>query len=508
MVTRMQKPAPHATTPSGPEPAGVDPLPPLQQISVRLRRLVVTDEMSWVRACKLIEQIHEAAHSSTVGLLREYVLGTKPPDDPRSEQIWSTVTDYLDQLVLGYQWCLERCEADAASGKGAASTLAPVAANAIRTCAMRLKWAYLRYDPVTPAEWQALTRIYTLAERLDVTGAAFAVPEVAAGSSTAEQEFVKTVVLAASSPGGLLPPQLEVAERLIERCAPHLGLTRESLEAARYFIDLTATDGPQRLLPSQPLPDGARGIVLSGAVATLQQLVSDLDEGTLTTADFGLDPRCSPELVLATARHLLRYWSGPSLERSHMRSRDAVRVAVVRDFDEVAAKVVGATTTKPSGSTEEYWVVEDRSDGGLLALLSRRQGRGIEAGTLIAFRYPNLAAWHAGIVRRVQRQDQETRRVGIEKLPAEISGVILAPRFRRQADDRPTGIVGMFLVDPSAAPDEMTLLLPKGTFSPSVPLEMRVGSRDDLLIPQALIESAHDYQIARYKRLAQPGSQR
>ena len=66
----------------------------------------------------------------------------------------------------------------------------------------------------------------------------------------------------------------------------------------------------------------------------------------------------------------------------------------------------------------------------------------------------------------------------------------------------------MFLVDTSAAVDQVTLLLPTGTFSPSVPLEMRVGSRDDLLIPQELIESGHDYQIARYKQLAQPGSQR
>lgn len=504
----MQNPVRPATTPSGPETEGADPLPGLQQLCLRLQRLVVTDEMSWVRACKLIEQIHQAARASTASLAREYVLGAQRPEDFRNEQVWSTVTDYLDQLVRGYQWCLARCETDAAAGKASASMLAAAAGNAIRACAARLKWAYLRYDPVTPAQWQALTSIYALAERLDVTGEAFVLPEVVASSSTAEREFAKALVLSASSPGGLLPPQLEVAECLIEGCAAHLALVRQSLEPVSLFIDLTATDGPQRLLPSQELPDAGRGIVLAGAAATLQQLVAELDEGTLTTPDLGLDPRCSSELVRSTARHLLRYWSRPSLERSHTRSRDTLRVVVVRDFDQVAAKVVGATLCNPAGSAEEHWVLEDHSAGGWLALLSGRQGRGIEAGTLIAFRYPNLAAWHAGIVRRVQRQDQETRRVGIEKLTAEISGVILAPRFRRQADERPSSIVGMFLVDTSTAADEMTLLLPTGTFSPSVPLEMRVGSTEYLLIPQELIESAHDYQIARYKRLAQTGSQR
>jgi hypothetical protein len=305
----------------------------------------------------------------------------------------------------------------------------------------------------------------------------------------------------------LLPPQLEVAERLIERCASQLGLARRSLEPVRYFIDLNAADGPQRLLPSRQLSDGGRGIVLSDAAAALQELVADLDEGALTAADLGVDPRWS-DLVRSTARHLLWYWSRPSLERGHARSRDALRVVVVRGFDQVTAKVVGAAHLNPAGIAEEHWVVEDHSTGGLLAQLSRRQGRGIEAGALIAFRYPNLAAWHAAIVRRVQRQDQETRRVGIEKLAAEVSGVILAPRFRRQADERPNSIVGMLLVDAAAGADEMTFLLPATTFSLSLPLEMRVGSRDDLLIPQELIESAHDYQIARYKRLAQPGSHR
>jgi hypothetical protein len=510
MFSRMQKPVRQGIKSTGgarPETPGADLLPALQQLSVRLERLVVTDEMSWLRACELIERINQAARSNAATLLREYVLGTQQPENPRNEEIWSTVTAYLDQLVQGYRWCLDRRETDAASCTAAASTLAPVAGNAIRACAARLKWAYLRYDPVVPAQWQALTRTYVLAERADVASEAFVVPEVLASSSTAEREFVKALVLAASSPGGLLPTQLQVAECLIEQCAPHLALARQSLEPVRYFIDLAATDGPQRLLASGQLPGAGRIIVLAGAVTTLRQLVADLDEGALTTPDLGLDPRCSLDLVRSTARHLLRYWSAPSLERRHARNRDALRVAVVRDFDEVAAKVVGATPKNLAGSTEEHWTVEDHSDGGLLVLLSRRQGRRIEAGGLLAFRYPNLARWHAGIIRRVQREGEETRRVGIEKLTTEISGVILVPRFRRKTEEPPGSVVGMFMVDTSAAADQVTLLLPMGTFSPSVPLEMRAGSRDDLLIPQELIESGPDYQIARYKLLAQPGSE-
>ena len=313
-------------------------------------------------------------------------------------------------------------------------------------------------------------------------------------------EFLKTIVLAASCPGGLLPAQIEIAERLIERCAPHLALVEHPLEPVHYFIDLAATDGPQRLLPSKGLPGSGRAIVQTRAVATLQQLAAEVDQGAVTAADLDLDPLCSPELVRATAHHLLRYWDRLPSERRHPRHRGALQVAVVHDFDAVASKVVGATTDNPTGSDEEYWTVEDRSAAGMLAMLSRRQGRGIGAGSLVAFRYPDQGTWQAGVIRRVQREDEETRHVGIEKLPTDLSGVTLVRRFRREPDEVKT-IVGMFLIDSSAPANQVTLLLPSATFAPSVPLEMHTGSRGYLLVPQELIESGRDYQIARYKKL-------
>jgi hypothetical protein len=484
-----------------PEEPAVDLLVTLQQLSVRLERLAVTDEMPWARACELVERINQVAGSTTAALLREYVLGTQHPEDFRKEEIWSTVTDYLARLVGGYQWCLGRYEFDVAPGQSSASVLAPVAASAIRACAAQLKWAYLRYYPVAPMQWRTLAGIYLAAERAGVASEAFPLRGGPESSSTVEREFLKTIVLAASSPGGLLPAQIEVAEHLIEQCASQLGLMQHALEPVHYFIDLTATDGPQRLLPSKELSGAGRVIVLTPAVVILQQLAADVDQGSLTAADLNLDPLCSSELVRATAHHLLRYWDRPPLERRHLRRRDTLRVAVVHDFDEVAAKVVGATTKNPAGGDQEYWPVEDRSAAGLLAVLSRRQGRWIGAGSLIAFRFDDQDAWHAGIIRRVQREDEETRHVGIEKLITEIWGVTLVRRFRREPDEPFKTIVGIFLIDSSAPANSVTLLLPTDTFSPSAPLEMHMGSRVYLLVPQELIESGHDYQIARYKKL-------
>jgi hypothetical protein len=188
--------------------------------------------------------------------------------------------------------------------------LAPVAGNAIRACAARLKWAYLRYDPVVPAQWQAVTGIFVLAERAEVTGEAFMVSEVVASSSTAEQEFAKTLVLAASlrrfaaAARDCRAPHRPVASRLF---------TQQST-AVRYFID-RRTDGPRQL---SPRPGTGRGIALSGL--RICQFVADLNEGPHHSRP---GPALRPELVCA-ALHLLRYWSHPRWA-GHTRSRDAAR---------------------------------------------------------------------------------------------------------------------------------------------------------------------------------------
>src|SRR5262245_14716546 len=199
MFSRKQKLAQQSTASTGraaPEVEAVNPLSVLEQLSVRLERLAVTDEMSWVRACELVERIDRGARSAASRLMHEYVLGTERSEDVRNEEIWNSVTDYLQKLVHGYRWCLERYERDTASG--GAEMLAGVAANAISAGGARLKWAYLRYDAVGPAQWQALKRAYLLAERAGVARDAIEPSGVGSGSSTVEREFLKTMVLAAS----------------------------------------------------------------------------------------------------------------------------------------------------------------------------------------------------------------------------------------------------------------------------------------------------------------------
>jgi hypothetical protein len=498
---RVRQAAPLSQSEGEPDLPHDQPLSALQQLSIRLDRLPATDEISAGRGCELVERIAKLGRPTVAKLLGEYLSSAERLNDLHGRQMWSTVTCYLDRLVCAYRWCLERYEASAGMGKSTAAVLAPVAIHAIQACAARQKWAYLRYRRVAAEQWAALVWSYLLAERARLALEEPPRPGLAVLRSGAEHAFLKALALAAASPGGLAPLQIEIAERLIERCGPQLALAQGAAEPATYFIDLSATGGLQRLLPPKELPSSARIVVLSRAMFTLRQFAEDLDSGLLSPADLGLelDWRCAPELVAATIRHLLRHWS--RTERRHPRHREVLRMAVVHGFDEVASKVPGPVTHDPSASDQEHWIVENRSESGVFAILSHGQGRALGPGSLIAFQYSRHRAWHAGIIRRVECEDEETRHFAIEALTTGTSAVNIQPRFRRSAAERDKGVVGVHLIESPASVDQISLLLPTDTFSLSTPLQMRVDGREYLLIPQQLVESGNDYQIARFKLL-------
>jgi hypothetical protein len=250
------------------------------------------------------------------------------------------------------------------------------------------------------------------------------------------------------------------------------------------------------------LPSSGRVIHLSGAVHTLQQLADELDSGLLSVSDLGLDLgiECEPGRASATVRHLLRHWRGKS-ERRHSRQREVFRIAVVHGFDEVVAKLSSGAAQAPFAGEQEDWTVENRSASGLLAMVPGRQGRAAQPGSLVAFRHRDEPAWHAGIVRRVQREEEQTRQLAIERLPTGAGVVSIRPRFRRGAVEQGDGIAGLQLLMSPLAEDQMALLLPTGTFSPSAPLEMRANAKAYVLFPEQLVEAGSDYEIACFKLL-------
>jgi hypothetical protein len=99
----------------------------------------------------------------------------------------------------------------------------------------------LRYGPVEPRLWQEIGGLYRLSESLGFAQANCNVyPQI---DSTPEREFLRATMLAASSPDGLTPFQIEIAEQVIEKVAnrfrvshrPRQNLPRGHLSGAHLL---------------------------------------------------------------------------------------------------------------------------------------------------------------------------------------------------------------------------------------------------------------------------------
>jgi hypothetical protein len=417
----------------------------------------------------------------------------------QEERIWSTVTAYLSELTRGYRLCLARCEVGASGSTLLMGLLPEITMRALRASATRMKWSYLHYRDIEPEHWEEVSGLYLLAESAGFAAKRMEIYKGARQDSSVQQEFLQAAMLAAASPASMLPEQLDVAERLIARCAPRFVIASRADTRFTHWIDLRGDGGPRRLPESRALAATARAIGAGPGLEELNRLAAGLEEGSVALGELGIGAEVDLEVVRATARHLARYWGPPLPGRRHPRQRDATRVAVLHGYDEVAA-ILG-NLHYPFVSEEEHWLIDNRSPDGVHALVASPLGRWVKVGSLVAFRETDDAIWTTGLVRRLTRESDDTRLVAVETLARGGAGVTVLPHLTSKRTTQTEGTVCVLLPGRNGMGDEVRLLMPPNTFSESAPLEMRAYERRYLLIPVALLEGGADCQVGKYKIL-------
>ena len=106
--------------------------------------------------------------------------------------------------------------------------------------------------------------------------------------------------------------------------------------------------------------------------------------------------------------------------------------------------------------------------------------------------------WSAGIVRRIQEEDDHARTVGVEILSRGGLGVSVYRNGRAQEE----GALCVWLADGRSGDNEIALLMPATAYSPSSTRMMRVHDKQYLLTPSALVAGGANYEVARYRVMA------
>jgi hypothetical protein len=476
----------------------------LQEISELLESITQTDGFKLDRRFENVDLLDGAAKNHQRKLAQDY-LAMPRQQKFHENRLWTAVFGFWKHLGDAYIHCVHGHEANLGGATTIRKNMPVVVARAIRTLTLQVKWILLRYGSVEPRVWTDLARLYKLAEQKGYAEAAIAIYPGAHGASTVQREFLKALMLSASSTDGLAPVKQEIAERAVAHFATSFRLS-SSPEGCTYCFDLGAPKPPARLFKGAAPNPTARFFGAGEALAALERMTAQIQERGAVPSDVNLGGNYERDVVIGVLKHLATQWSDKPPVRGSERRQTAGRITVVPGLNDIIGVLDPATSDELDFSQEqaapsaESWIVVNVSDGGYGAIIPPQKSDWIKVGTLVGVQTEVSKHWGVGVIRRLSRDERQQRQVGIQLLtrtaiPIKVSKSGSSSEL--SANREPQSAILL-----STAPDrqgEVGIVLREGLFNGRDSLDMTVKDKGYLLMPSKMVEDGEDFDWAKFK---------
>jgi len=479
-----------------------DPYKTLEELAFWLEATRESEVLKPLRMFEIVGALDGAGRPHHRKLTEEYIAGGVRLQKFQETRIFNVVVEFWRQLGAAYEFCLSLARPGLGSGRALMPHLQVIVARALNAHAAEIRWTMARYSPVDPALWGRLGALYAQAEKSGDACRAVAIYPGAQAETTLQKEFVKPLMLAMSAPDSLLPRELEVAGQIISQFADGFVMQSQPAKGCIYVVDLEDANAPFRAMtPAQPKP--TLRYFGPGGVGQLIGVLADKITATgLIPSTIGTARQYEPDLLVPVLRHLALHWSSEPPSRKHERHRSIERIHVLNGFDEVVDTVAGRSNDLDFHSKTEIWTVDNVSDGGIGALIPDRTGDRLRVGTLLGIKQTNDDAWGVGIVRRLSTGADERRYVGIQVIGKRGSHVVLFAAEQGAADTAAEEHDAVLLpgyADNSTGTGSVVLLLRPGYASRPLRMRLRDYEHDYLLLPERIVESGEDFDVARFR---------
>ena len=449
---------------------------------------------------EIIQLIDDAAQVHARKLARDY-LSVPRLSKFQEGRLWGAIHEFWKQSALAFATCID-LYATGARGADALKPLMPLlTVRALRALAMQMKWQYVRYGPFEESLWGVFAKIYALAESKKYAQTRVSPYPNVPGESSPEQEFLRAVMLSASSPDSLLPLEMEIAERLIAHFSASFKLVLEQQPDIAYWIDLATSGPPLRVArPPQHAPT-LRFFAAGRAEQDLERLIQSVKATNAVPWSLNLGGTYDPQVVLAVLRHLATYWSPKPPARRSARHNVKSRLKVTHGFDGVLEALAPEKSLDFDDTLIESWIVENVSAGGFGAAIPQIKGEWLRIGALVGLQPEGGDNWLIGIVRRLNRESPQQGAVGIQTLARHGRTIQLRPEGGAAGAGRDPDL-GVLLDTPAQGGSPgVELLLRAGTLVAGQNLEYEQEGKMFLLFPVAVEESGDDYEQVRFRQM-------
>jgi hypothetical protein len=472
----------------------------LEEITEWLESLNRSDGFRVDRRYECVDLLDGAATRHQRELTQEY-LATPRVQKFLENRLWNAEFGFCKQLGDAYVRCIKECVSGLDGSSAVQRVLPALVARAMRSLTLQLKWILMRYGLAEKRIWSHLALLYRLAEQKGVTDQAIVVYPGPHGESTVKREFLKALMLPASSLDGLPPVKQQIAERAMAHFAESFVLSVEP-DGCTHSFELAAPRAPVRLVP-RVAPAGLLYFGAGEALARIDRLAEQIAAKDGVPQDFNLGGSYHKDEIIDVLRHLAQYWSHKAPERGSERRPTAARITVVPGADEVFGALepsAGKNLDFSQNQTAESWIVENVSDGGYGAIVPPQKIDWVRVGALIGMKGEVSDYLGIGVIRRITRDAHQQRRVGIQVLTKTAIPVRISKANTMSAlnfDIREETAI-LLTIKPDAR-GEVEVLLREGIFTGRDSLDMTLKDRNYLLVPLRIVEAGEDFYWARFK---------
>ena len=481
---------------------GRPPIKALEEATEWLESIHTTEAFKVERRYELLDLIDTACRMHPRKLLQEY-LGMQRAQKFQENRLYTTMYGFLKATSDGYLDCVNQCESLSAAATIVRKHQPQSIGRALRALGLQVKWALMRYGPVESRVWEQVGRLYQSAEAAGLLEQVIELYPGRHGRTTLRQEFLRSAMLAASSTDGLTPTKQHVAERVVSHFSPMFVLSQTVNENMHFAIDVASGRAPQRLRAGQTGGGTIRFFGAGEAYEALRALRGTVNETGALPSDMDLGGVQENEILTTVFLHLEQYWAETPPARHSERRHMVTRMTVVHGLSEIFNALGPKKQTDgldfsggdsvANGDAAESWLVENVSDGGFGAIIPGSKSDWLRVGALIGVLTETAQHWGIGIVRRVTRDEQQQRRVGIQLLTRTALPIHLAGGSLEQSEQ------AILLATSPDRQGEIGVVMKDSVYNSRDSLEMTVNGKTFLLMPSRLVEGGEDFDWAKFK---------
>lgn len=477
---------------------GSDPFKALEDLNHWLESVRAWQGFTHDHRAQLVLMMDEAAQGHLRKLQRDY-LASPRLSKVQENRLWAAIRESYRRSAIALAICVDVFVTAQKGWEDLKPSMPLLTVRALRAAAGQMKWQYVRYGLQDNALWGMVSKIYAFAasrKYADAKVAAYAgIPEV----TSAEQEFLKAVMLAVASPDSLLPVEIELVERMIAHLIGSFGVALKQQPDASYWIDLAASQPPARLVRSpDPVPT-LRFFAAGAAVNQIRQLIQIVRQANAMPSGINLGGNYEPRLILEVLDHLAQCWSAQPPQRTAQRHRVKSRVTITYGFDGVLSALDPGGEVLFDAERIESWIVENVSAGGFGAIVPQLRGDWLKVGRLLGLQPEGGSNWIIGVVRRFQRDATQTGAVGIQTLARAPQPVPVRLVSGQMGTSRDTETA--ILLGPIESASEAQLLLRSDVLVPGQNLQLERDGKVYLLMPTGAMERSNDYDLVRCRAM-------